>query len=475
MEQYDLIVIGGGAGGLTVASGAASLGAKVALIEKSGLLGGDCLHFGCVPSKAFIQAAREVSTIRNGSALGFETNGTVDMKKVKERVKGAISHIQQHDDPDRFLQMGVDIYFGGAEFLDSHTILVEKEDRISGKRIVVATGSSPNVPDIDGLSEVEYHTNETVFDVEELPSKVVFVGGGPIGLELAQAFSHLGAEAVVLEQNDEILVKEDKEIRKVATGLLEKDIQFVYGAEIKRVSEQDSGQKTVHYMKDGVEQSVEGDLLFLATGRKPGTESLNLSAAGVEIDDHGFIKVNDELRTNHSHIFAIGDVNGRYPFTHGAGMEGKLVVQNAVFGLKRKVSYSKLPWTTYTTPEIFHIGLTEGEAVEKGIEYKVYKTTLDKVDRFVADHRTEGLVKIITDSRGKILGAHAVGSGAGDWMQPVIYAMEKGSKIGSLSNMVYPYPNHAAAVQQTADLYWREKLFDGVLPVLSKKYVELFR
>lgn len=475
MEQYDLIVIGGGAGGLTVASGAASLGAKVALIEKSGLLGGDCLHFGCVPSKAFIQAAREVSTIRNGSALGFETNGTVDMKKVKERVKGAISHIQQHDDPDRFLRMGVDIYFGGAEFLDSHTILVEKEDRISGKRIVVATGSSPNVPDIDGLSEVEYHTNETVFDVEELPSKVVFVGGGPIGLELAQAFSHLGAEAVVLEQNDEILVKEDKEIRKVATGLLEKDIQFVYGAEIKRVSEQDSGQKTVHYMKDGVEQSVEGDLLFLATGRKPGTESLNLSAAGVEIDDHGFIKVNDELRTNHSHIFAIGDVNGRYPFTHGAGMEGKLVVQNAVFGLKRKVSYSKLPWTTYTTPEIFHIGLTEGEAVEKGIEYKVYKTTLDKVDRFVADHRTEGLVKIITDSRGKILGAHAVGSGAGDWMQPVIYAMEKGSKIGSLSNMVYPYPNHAAAVQQTADLYWREKLFDGVLPVLSKKYVELFR
>ncbi|MDX8345933.1 dihydrolipoyl dehydrogenase family protein [Rossellomorea sp. YZS02] len=475
MDQYDLIVIGGGAGGLTVASGAASLGAKVALIEKSGLLGGDCLHFGCVPSKAFIQAAREVATIRNGSALGFESSGTVNMKKVKERVKGAIAHIQKHDDPDRFLQMGVDIYFGGAEFLDSHSILVEKEDRISGKRIVVATGSSPLVPDIDGLSEVEYHTNETVFDVEELPNRVVFVGGGPIGLELAQAFSQLGAEAVVLEQNDGILGKEDKEIREVATGLLEKDIQFEYGAEIKRVSEKAGGQKTVHYIKEGVEQSVDGDLLFLATGRKPGTESLNLSAAGVEVDDRGFIKVNDELRTNHSHIFAIGDVNGRYPFTHGAGMEGKLVVQNAVFGLKRKVSYNKLPWTTYTTPEIFHIGLTEEEAVEKGIEYKVYKTTLNEVDRFVADHRTEGLVKIITEPNGKILGAHAVGTGAGDWMQPVIFAMEKGSKIGALSNMVYPYPNHAAAVQQTADLYWREKLFDGVLPVISKKYVELFR
>ena len=475
MDQYDLIVIGGGAGGLTVASGAASLGAKVALIEKSGLLGGDCLHFGCVPSKAFIQAAREVATIRNGSALGFETSGTVNMKKVKERVKGAIAHIQKHDDPDRFLQMGVDIYFGGAEFLDSHSILVEKEDRISGKRIVVATGSSPLVPDIDGLSEVEYHTNETVFDVEELPNRVVFVGGGPIGLELAQAFSQLGAEAVVLEQNDGILGKEDKEIREVATGLLEKDIQFEYGAEIKRVSEKAGGQKTVQYIKDGVEQSVDGDLLFLATGRKPGTESLNLSAAGVEVDDRGFINVDDELRTNHSHIFAIGDVNGRYPFTHGAGMEGKLVVQNAVFGLKRKVSYNKLPWTTYTTPEIFHIGLTEEEAVEKGIEYKVYKTTLNEVDRFVADHRTEGLVKIITEPNGKILGAHAVGTGAGDWMQPVIFAMEKGSKIGALSNMVYPYPNHAAAVQQTADLYWREKLFDGVLPVISKKYVELFR
>ncbi|WGG45917.1 FAD-dependent oxidoreductase [Rossellomorea sp. DA94] len=474
MEQYDLIVIGGGAGGLTVASGAASLGAKVALVEKSGLLGGDCLHFGCVPSKAFIQSAREVATIRSAGDYGFETKGSVDMKKVKERVKGAISHIQQHDDPERFLELGVDIYFGAAEFLDPHTILVEKEDRISGKRVVVATGSSPLVPDIDGLGDVEYHTNETVFEVDDLPRRVVFIGGGPIGLELAQAFSHLGSEAIVLEQHDEILVKEDKEIREMATGLLEKDIQFVFGAEIKRVSKRD-GQKVVHYVKDREEQSVEGDLLFLATGRKPGTDSLNLSAAGVETDDQGFIKVNDELRTNQSHIFAIGDVNGRYPFTHGAGMEGKLVVQNAVFGLKRNVSYNKLPWTTYTTPEIFHIGLTEEEAVEKGIEYKVYKKTLDEVDRFVADQKTEGLVKIITDPKGRILGAHAVGAGAGDWMQPLVFAMEKGSKIGALSNMVYPYPNHAAAVQQTADLYWREKLFDGVLPVISKKYVELFR
>ncbi|TMU83739.1 FAD-binding protein [Bacillus sp. BHET2] len=474
MNQYDLIVIGGGAGGLTVASGAASLGAKVALIEKSGLLGGDCLHFGCVPSKAFIESAREVATIRRSTDYGFETKGSVDMKKVKERVQDAIAHIQEHDDPDRFLQLGVDIYFGGAEFLDPHTILVEKEDRISGKRIVVATGSGPLIPEIEGIEGVEYHTNETVFEVDELPRRVVFIGGGPIGLELAQAFSHLGSEAVVLEKHDEVLVKEDKEIQEMATGLLEKDIQFVYGADIKLVSESD-GQKMVHYVQEGEEHSVEGDLLFLATGRKPGTESLNLSAAGVEVDDRGFIKVNDELRTNHPHIFAIGDVNGRYPFTHGAGMEGKLVVQNAVFGLKRKVSYNKLPWTTYTTPEIFHIGLTEEEAGEQGIEYKVYKKRLDEVDRFVADHRTEGMVKIITDASGKILGAHAIGSGAGDWMQPVIFAMEKGSKIGALSNMVYPYPNHAAAVQQTADLYWREKLFDGVLPVISKKYVELFR
>ncbi|WJV30350.1 FAD-dependent oxidoreductase [Rossellomorea sp. AcN35-11] len=372
MEQYDLIVIGGGAGGLTVASGAASLGARVALIEKSGLLGGDCLHFGCVPSKAFIQSAREVAVIRAGGEYGFQTEGSVDMKKVRDRVKAAIAHIQQHDDPDRFLQLGVDIYFGGAEFVDPHTILVEKEDRISGKRIVIATGSSPLIPDIEGLEDVEYHTNETVFEVDELPKRVVFIGGGPIGLELAQAFSYLGSDAVVLEKHDEILVKEDKEIREVATGLLEEDIRFIYGAEIARVTK-DGGQKVVHYVKDGVEHTVEGDLLFLATGRKPSTDSLRLSAAGVEVDNRGFIKVDDELRTNHSHIFAIGDVNGQYPFTHGAGMEGKLVVQNAVFGLKRKVSYNKLPWTTYTSPEIFHIGLTEEEAIEKGLKYKVYK------------------------------------------------------------------------------------------------------
>ncbi|BCB02080.1 dihydrolipoyl dehydrogenase family protein [Bacillus sp. KH172YL63] len=474
MDQYDLIVIGGGAGGLTVASGAASLGAKVALIEKSGLLGGDCLHFGCVPSKAFIEAAKEVATIRNSSAFGFETKGSVDMKKIRQRVQDAVQHIQAHDDPDRFLQLGVDIYFGAAEFLDPHTILVEKEDRITGKRIVVATGSSPLIPDIEGLQDVGYHTNETIFEVDELPRRVIFIGGGPIGLELAQAFSHLGAEAVVIEKHSGILRKEDQEIRERATDILKKDIKFIFEADINRVSEQ-NGQKVIHYTQDGAEQTIEGDLLFVATGRKPGTALLNLEAACVEVDERGFIQVNDQLRTNHAHIFAIGDVNGRYPFTHAAGMEGKLVVQNAVFGLKRNVSYNKLPWTTYTTPEIFHIGLTEEEAKEQDLSYKVYRKTLDEVDRFVADHRTDGMVKIITDSKGKILGAHAIGSGAGDWMQPVIFAMEKGSKIGALSNMVYPYPNHAAAVQQTADLYWREKLFDGVLPVISKKYVELFR
>ncbi|WP_064091629.1 dihydrolipoyl dehydrogenase family protein [Rossellomorea aquimaris] len=474
MNQYDLIVIGGGAGGLTVASGAASLGAKVALVEKSGLLGGDCLHFGCVPSKAFIEAAREVLAMRKSSDFGFKTSGTLDMKKVKERVQGAIAHIQRHDDPHRFTQLGIDIYFGGAEFLDPHTILVEKEDRLQGKRIVVATGSSPLIPNIDGLSDVEYHTNESVFDIDTLPKRVIFIGGGPIGLELAQAFSHLGSEAVVLEKHNEILVKEDKEIRDLATNVLEKEMEFIYGVEIDSVSEGNGG-KTVRYIKDGVLHSVTGDLLFLATGRKPSTESLNLSAAGVEVDEKGFITVNDQLRSSQPHIFAIGDVNGQYPFTHAAGMEGKLVVQNAVFGLKRKVSYNKLPWATYTTPEIFHVGLTEEQATELGIDYKVYKKSLDEVDRFVADHKTDGMVKILTDSKGKIIGAHALGAGAADWMQPVLFAMEKGSKIGALSNMVYPYPNHAAAVQQVADLYWREKLFDGPVPAISKKFIEVFR
>ncbi len=474
MEKYDVIVIGGGSAGLTVASGAASLGARVALIEQSGRLGGDCLHFGCVPSKAFIQAAKEVSTARRAASLGLDVSGTVDLSAVKTRVEEAVGSIQQQDDPKRFTEMGGDIYFGRAEFVTPNALLIEGEDYVYGKSIVIATGSSPLIPEIPGLEDVTYHTNESVFDLEKLPEKAIFIGGGPISLELAQAFSHLGSEVTVVEKASSILSKEDRSIQEAAIEVLGEDLRIVTDADIQKVTKDGDGL-TLHCTVEGKDLHINGDMLFVGTGRKPNSGALNVGKAGVETDQKGFIPAGDDLRTNVSHIFSIGDANGRYFFTHAAGMEGKQVVQNAVFGLKGKVSYDQLPWVTYTSPEIFHAGMTEEEATESGINYKVYETTLDDVDRFVADHQTHGLVKILTDWKGKILGAHAVGEGAGDWMQPVLYAMAKNNGIGSLSNMTYPYPNHAAAVQQTADLFWREKLFDGPVPAVTKKLIEYKR
>ncbi|MFC7322475.1 dihydrolipoyl dehydrogenase family protein [Halobacillus campisalis] len=470
MEKYGVIVIGGGSGGLTVASGAASLGAKTALIEKEPHLGGDCLHVGCVPSKAFIEAANEVHTSRQGDRFGLEVSGKADMKQVNRRVRKSIDHIQEHDSIERFEDLGVRVLIGKAQFENPHTIVVGNH-RIRGDKIVISTGSRSNVAPISGLEEAGYITNETVFDLEWLPSRLAFIGGGPIGLELAQAFSRLGTQVTVLEGGPAILSKEDGDIQQAAAEILKQELNIVTNAKVDRVSKS-SETKKVHYEVNGLKETLDVDEIFVATGRKPNTEGLGLDSAGVIMNNRGFIQVDGTLRTSQSHIFAIGDVNGAFPFTHVAGQEGKLVVQNALFNLKRKISYDYTPWNTYTTPEIFHFGLTQEEAVSQGREIKVYKTSLDEVDRFIAEHKSEGFIKIITDNKGKILGAHAIGKGAGDWMQVVILAVKQGAKIGDLSQIIYPYPNHAAAIERVSNEYWRAKLFSGFIPRLTKKVIK---
>ncbi|KGX90534.1 FAD-dependent pyridine nucleotide-disulfide oxidoreductase [Pontibacillus halophilus JSM 076056 = DSM 19796] len=474
MKKYDIIVIGGGSGGLTVASGAASLGAKTALIEKRDTLGGDCLHFGCVPSKAFIEAANEVHAAKHIQDLGIETSGKISLKAVNDRVRQAIAHIQEHDSIERFEELGVDVYNGKATFKNDHEIDIEGQESLYGKRIVISTGSSPMVPPIEGLDEVDFITNESVFTMEQLPEKMTFIGGGPIGLELAQAMSRLGSEVTVIEAGPTLLGKEDQDIQKQAQAILERELHVVTGASVQRVR-MENGKKMVYYSVDGEETSIASDEIFLATGRTPNSGSLQLDNAGVETDKKGFISVDATLRTNVGHIFAIGDINGTLPFTHVAGEEGKLVVQNALYGLSRKMSYDYMPWNTYLTPEVFHVGLTQQEAQEKHEEVLIYTNQLEEVDRFVTDQSYEGFVKIITDTKGKIVGAHAIGTGAGDWMQTVVQAMAEGNKIGDLSNMVYPYPNHAEAVKRTADQYWRNKLFSGPVQQVSSLFLKWFR
>ncbi|MGD6831063.1 mercuric reductase [Sutcliffiella halmapala] len=469
MKKYDLIVIGGGAGGLTVAAGAASLGGKVALIEKNDLLGGDCLHYGCVPSKTLIETANRVHEARSLDGLGLQTSGAVDMKAVMDRVRVSISHIQEHDDAERFRKLGVDVYFGPGSFQSPHEVRV-KDELLYGKKIVVSTGSRPLVPEVEGLKECGFLTNESIFRLSELPQKLAVIGGGPVGLELAQAMSRLGSETTVIDSSPILFGKEDKEISQAMSKLLEKELTILTEVSVEKVEMRD-GKKILFVKRAGVRSELPVDEILVAAGRIPNTGSLGLEKAGVLTDQRGYITVNERLESNVSHIYAVGDVNGAFPFTHVAGMEGKLVVQNALLGLRRKVSYDNVPWVIYTSPEVFHLGLTEEEAQDQGNDIRVFRVPLSNVDRFVADHQTEGFVKVITDKKGYILGAHAIGQHAGDFMQEIVAAKEFNKKIGALSNVIHPYPSHSAAVQQTADLYWRETLFEGPVQKILEKYV----
>ncbi|WP_257349273.1 dihydrolipoyl dehydrogenase family protein [Pseudalkalibacillus decolorationis] len=474
MNKYDVIVIGGGAGGLTVASGASSLGAKVALIEKEKHLGGDCLHVGCVPSKAFIQASKEIYSARvNASSLGLEVTGHVSLKKVNERVQQSIATIQEHDSDERLSSMGIDLYKGLGRFTSNHTVDINGKE-IYGKRIVISTGSRPFVPAIEGLKEAGYWTNEQIFHQENLPKELLVIGGGPIGLELSQAMARLGAQVTVVERNKTLLNNEDDAVQKIALDVLEHELSIWFNSDVREV-EMKEGKKVVTINKNGEMTQLTVDEILVAVGRLPNSDHLQLEKAGIKKDRRGFIPTNEKLQTNISHIYAIGDLNGKFLFTHVAGEEGKIVVQNAVLGIPKIMSYEQIPWIIYTDPEICHIGLTEKEAIKKIKGISIYEIPLGEVDRFLADHAPNGTVKIITDSKAKIVGAHGIGKGAGDWMQTVIFAMKQGNKIGDLSKMMYPYPNHAAALQRTADLYWREKLFKGPIPKLTKKYIQWFR
>jgi pyruvate/2-oxoglutarate dehydrogenase complex dihydrolipoamide dehydrogenase (E3) component len=474
MKKYDLVVIGGGAAGLVAAAGAASLGAQTALIDKANL-GGDCLWTGCVPTKSLLHSAKLIHQAKKIKEFGLNFTGKPDFAVVQERLHKAIERIQAHDDPERFRAMGIDVYYGSAMFENSHIVSIDKKASLYGKRIVIATGSRANIPPIQGLEEAGFLTNESALEMGQLPSSILVLGGGPMGLEFAQAFARMGTKVSVVELTPDILFQEDAELVPYVRRVLEQEgIEFITGAnvvEARRIGQQ---RKEIIIEKNRSQLKLEADEIFVAVGRRSNTESLCLANAGVETTGLS-IKVNAYLQTNVRHIYAAGDVNGSYRFTHAAGYEGKMIVYNAVLGLKRKVDYRNLPWVIFTDPEVFHLGLTEQQARMQNSSVKVFRTELKEVERFITDGETEGVTKIITDAKGRILGAHAVGSHAGDFMQEVVFAKQFGHKIGSLSHVIHPYPSHTGAVQRTADLYWREKIFDGFVSRLLKTYTRWFR
>ncbi|MBH0228644.1 dihydrolipoyl dehydrogenase family protein [Halobacillus yeomjeoni] len=470
--DYQLAVIGGGSGGLTVAAGAASFGAEVALIERKPELGGDCLHYGCMPSKALIQAAKEVHQADQVSQLPENERDRL-FENAMNRVSEAVQDVQNHDSKERFIELGIDIYEAEASFVDAHTLQVGQET-ITAKRFVIATGSSPMIPPINGVDQVDYLTNETIFNMRKRPESMVVIGGGIIGLELSQAMARLGVEVTVVEGSDHVLSKEDEEVSQMLEKIVSNELNLLTDSRVEQVEASGQGV-AVTYSKDGEVNTIEAEKILIATGRKSNIGSLGLDRIGVKTSN-GKIDVDASLRTNLRHIYAVGDCNGSMPFTHVAGMEGKVAISNAVFGLSRKVSYEKVPWVVYTAPEIYHLGLTEKEAKQRyGDQLLTFKTKLADNDRFMAERNTEGIVKIMTTNRGRIVGAHAIGEGAGEWMQEVGTIQALNKKFQSLSNIVHPYPARNNIVSQTADLYWREKLFDSSLNKAIRWYVGKFR
>ena len=451
-RDCDLVAIGGGTGGLVTAAGAAYLGLKPALVEKSAL-GGDCLWTGCVPSKALIASARLARNIDHASTLGLQSDGArSEFRAVMERMRAARATVAHHDDPERFRTMGVSVHFGTARFLDASTVEVEGVGEIRSKRFVIATGAVPAIPPIPGLEKAGYWTYENVFDQNELPGSVVILGGGPIGLEFAQVFARLGSRVTVLEMAPTILIREDPDVATFMHRLLTAEgIEIRVGTMATAVRTE--GSTTVVDTSDGA--SVTADRLFVATGRRPLTDGLNLEAAGIRTE-RGAVTVDSRLQTTSGSAWAVGDVTGAMQFTHVAEQMAKVALRNAVIPGSTKIRYDSVPWVTFTDPEIAHVGMSEAEAEAAG--GTTYRYELDDLDRAIVDASAVGFVKVSADRKGKVLGATVVAHGGGELILPLVMARQHGLTLGRIANTIFPYPTMVEGVKRAAGEYMRSRL-----------------
>ncbi len=465
-QPYDLVVIGAGTAGLVVAAGAAGLdvGLKIALIERN-LLGGDCLNVGCVPSKAIIRSSRLIGEIWNSSSLGININKDnveIDFSAVMERMRKIRAKISPHDSAERFKKMGIDIFFGQAQFTGKNTIQVE-DKVLEFDKAVVATGASAVHPSIEGLKEAGYLTNETVFSLTERPKHLAVIGGGPIGCELAQAFKRLGCEVTLFHKHSHLLNKEDEEAAEIVQNtFITEGINLVLNAEIERVNGGENS-KTISYSSNQQPNSITVDEILIGAGRAPNVKGLNLEVVGVEYDQRHGVKIDDNLQTTNSKIYAVGDIAMKWKFTHAADAAARIVIQNALFtpfGIgKKKLSDLVMPWVTYTSPEIAHVGMYAEGAKEKGIEFNTIKVDFDDLDRAIADGDEEGFLKIhYRKGSDEILGATIVAPHAGEMISEVTTAIVNKIGLGDLASVIHPYPTQAEAIKKAADLYRKTKL-----------------
>jgi pyruvate/2-oxoglutarate dehydrogenase complex dihydrolipoamide dehydrogenase (E3) component len=467
--RYNLVVIGAGTAGLVTAAGAAGLGAKVALIEKD-YFGGDCLNFGCIPSKTLIRSARAAADVRDAARFGIKVppGAEVDFAAVMERVRRLRAEISRHDSAQRMRELGIDVFIGPAQFLNSETVEVA-ERRLEFKRAVIATGARAALPEIEGIGVSGFLTNESVFNLTQLPRRLAVIGGGPIGCELAQAFQRLGAQVSLVHQHAHLLDREDLEAAEIVQRrFLAEGMRLELNCRCLRVVRTAAG-KFIEIESGGVRQSITVDEILTGTGRLPNVDGLNLEGVGVEFDRREGVLINDRLQTSNPNIYAAGDVCLKWKFTHTADATARIVIQNTLFHGRKKLSALTVPWCTYTDPEIAHVGLRESEAAGRGIALDSFATSMDRVDRAITDGETEGFAKIhVEKGTDRILGGTIVSRHAGELISELSLAMTAGVGLGKLAAVFHPYPTQAEAIKKTADAYNRTRLTPAVKSLFAK-------
>ena len=459
MSPYDLVVIGGGSAGLVVAGGAAQLGARVALVEKK-LLGGDCLYTGCVPSKTLIRSARFAADVRRAEDFGFapaslEFNDG-QFTSITDRVARVIETVGEHDKPKRFEAWGVEVIFATPRFLSPRELEIVDPDgakrTITARRFCISTGSRPAIPPVEGLKEVGFLTNESVFQIKKLPQSLTVLGGGPVGLELGQSFARFGSNVTVVEMDKRLLPKEDEEVSVTVEQIMRAEgLTILLNTKAVRAATA-NGQKILTVEHESKKTELRTEEILVATGRRPNTEGLDLEAAGVKYDKRS-ISTDEYLRTSASHIFAAGDVTGHFPFTHMAAYEASVVIRNALsfWPLLQRADFRVVPWTIFTDPEVARVGFTESEAKERFGEANVHVYRIDFADndRAQAEEETKGFAKIICEGRkNEIVGAHIVGARAGELIHEVVLAMKQRLSITALGSMIHVYPTLTQVNQQ---------------------------
>ena len=465
-SRYDLVVVGAGTGGLVTAAGAAGLGAKVALIEAH-RMGGDCLNVGCVPSKGVIAAARAWQAAGDAEKFGGPgVGGTGDFGAAMERMRRLRADLSVVDSVSRFTGLGVDVFLGRGRFTGRDQVEVDGQT-LRFRRAVIATGARAAAPPLPGLADAGYLTNETIFSLTTLPPRLLVLGAGPIGCEMAQSFARFGSRVTVIDRAPRILHRDDPDAAAVVHHALVRDgVTIALGSMVEQV-ERRGAETTVTYSIDGVRHTVSGDALLVAVGRKPNVEDVGLEGAGVQYDPQGVV-IDDRLRTSNRRIFAVGDVCSKLQFTHSADFQARLVLANALFFGRGRNSALVIPWATYTSPEVAHVGITVEDAARDGVRLDTVTVPLHDVDRAVLEGETDGFLRVhLRQGTDRILGVTIVDSHAGELIGEACLAVTNRLRIGALGRTIHPYPTRAEAYRKAADQWRRGKLTPMVRRILG--------